>query len=137
MTDPARKAAIHVALPLSLGALSYVLLRPSALAAHVALRHFVPSVVRGSLADGLWAYALGAAISLVWSGGSRRGGFAWLGAGLALALGFEALQKLGLVRGVFDARDLAFMFVGYLLGVALTRLPPTTLTRRAETPSGT
>ena len=94
----------HVVVPLVLGVLVYVLWRPrdiwllkwldSAGLAHImdAARARAgtapPPVLLDVLPDALWAYALGAALGLVWLGGASRARAFWLvtaGAGPASA----------------------------------------------------
>ena len=101
-------AAKHVALPLALGALSYLVWR-SALPmwpSHVALWKGAPAVLRDHFADGAWGWALGGFVSIVWLGerASRRA--VWIGLAALVAAGVECLQYTHVLRGAFDPVDL-------------------------------
>jgi Na+/proline symporter len=149
----ARRAALHVVLPLAAGVLAYVLFRRSDIrlfgwlsAAGLdtvvadlrvlgkAIRPHVPVTLRGSFADGAWAYAFGAALTLVWRERATRARYAWLLAGFAVTVVIEAGQGLRVVPGVFDAADFIAMVAGYLLG-ALAAGGYTWLRRPKASPS--
>ncbi|HEY1957024.1 MAG TPA: hypothetical protein VGH28_15500 [Polyangiaceae bacterium] len=101
-------AAKHVALPLALGALSYLVWR-SALPfwpSHVALWKSAPSVLRDHFADGAWGWALGAFVSIVWLGERTPRRAAWIGVAALVAGGVECLQYAHVLRGAFDPVDL-------------------------------
>jgi hypothetical protein len=73
----------------------------------------LPGWVRGSFADGCYAFAVGA----VFADGAR----AMLALGLAVALAHEVAQGLGLAAGTFDVADLVVLAVVYVLAVRLFR----------------
>ena len=87
-------AAVTIALPLALGAASYV------------VRARLPLVVRGHFADGAWGFALGAFVALVWMNEKRSARALWLAGAASFAAILECLQYAHIVRGVFDPVDL-------------------------------
>jgi hypothetical protein len=87
-------AATTIALPLALGAASYV------------VRARLPIVLRGHFADGAWGFALGAFVALVWMNEKRSVRALWIAAAAAFAASYECLQYAHIVRGVFDPVDL-------------------------------
>jgi hypothetical protein len=87
-------AATTIALPLALGAASYV------------VRARLPIVLRGHFADGAWGFALGAFVALVWMNEKRSVRALWIAAAAAFAALYECLQYAHIVRGVFDPVDL-------------------------------
>jgi hypothetical protein len=123
--SPASRYALHVAVPVILGAAIYVLFRSPRLrvfqwldamglgttvpAARVWARPLadrLPEWLLFSAPDGLWVYGLTACLALVWRGEPGRARWAWLCVGLALGAGGELGQWMGLVPGVFDPADL-------------------------------
>lgn len=134
--------ALHVVAPIVAGALVYALCRTTQLrmfqwldavglgtlvascrkgAAGVS----VPEIVRFSLPDGLWAYSVASGLALFWRNEpSRR--FAmdraiWFSVSIALTVGVEVSQGVGLVAGTFDVADLAASTLGISLGWTLTK----------------
>ena len=87
-------AAVTIALPLALGALSYV------------VRARLPLALRGHFADGAWGFALGAFVALVWMDQKASVRAAWLAGAAAFAAIYECLQYARILRGVFDPVDL-------------------------------
>jgi hypothetical protein len=93
-------------------------------ARHAAYAHVhLPAWFRGSASDAAYAFALGALLAdAPWA-------IALLG--LVVVLGHEAAQGLGLAAGTFDARDLAVLFVSFVIAqvafrpLALSRLRST------------
>jgi hypothetical protein len=71
--------------------------------AHVHL----PAWFRGSASDAAYAFALGALLA--------DAPWAIVALGLAVVLGHETAQGLGLVAGTFDARDLVVLFVSFAI----------------------
>ncbi len=134
-----RRLALHVGLPLTLGAAIYLLLRRDDIALFRAvdalgLGHaldvvrgttrgvaaFVPRPIFGSAPDALWSYAFGAALALVWAGTKNvHDARIWLGLGFMVALAIEIAQALRWIPGVFDPVDLLAIAGGYALGVSL------------------
>ncbi len=101
-------AAKHVALPLALGVLSYVLLRGALplWPAHVAVWASAPSALRDHFADGAWGWALGGFVAVVWLDAPARVRWAWVSAAAVVAGGVECLQYAHVLRGAFDPVDL-------------------------------
>lgn len=116
----------HAALPVAAGAAVYLLWRSPRLpvfrlmealgmdAAVAAMRvraagarTHLPDAVLFALPDGLWVYALTAALALVWRGRRGWAGAACVSLGLVLGLGSEAAQALGALPGTFDWMDAA------------------------------
>jgi hypothetical protein len=87
-------ALVTIALPLGLGALSYV------------ARARLPLAIAGHFADGAWGFALGAFVALVWMNETPRARALWIACAAAFAAIWECLQYAHIVRGVFDPVDL-------------------------------
>jgi hypothetical protein len=77
------------------------------------------AVILGSLPDAAWAWAFGAALSLVWLGRPWREKLPWLGGGALLALFAEIGQAMGVVPGTFDVVDLVAIALGFAAGAML------------------
>lgn len=135
----AARIALHVALPLALGTLAYAAFRSRGGGSDVPIvgwlaragatdaaratvgRAPVPRAIAGALPDLAWAWAFGAAVSLVWRSQPARAAAPWLAAGALAAIGTEAAQGVGLVAGTFDVVDVAAIAVGYALGAVVAR----------------
>ncbi len=122
-----RRVLSWVVAPLVLGALAYFALRGPEIrlfewADAIGLAHaigairsvaapvraHVPAFVAGSLPDGAWAFAFGAALALVWKKAS-----AWMWIGAAVTASLEISQAFHLIEGVFDWMDLLAMIASY------------------------
>jgi hypothetical protein len=119
LPNNAVSAARHVALPLLVGALTYLLPRRQGM--------FGPASrpvcwLLDHLADGAWAYATGAFVTLVWTVGARRTRIAWTLVALALVLGVELAQRWHLVAGTYDPVDLAVMSLAFVAAVTITSI---------------
>jgi hypothetical protein len=131
--SPSRVARAAALVALLLGALAY-LARPTDSAAvawldragahHLAelaraLRHAVyahvqlPTWLRGSASDAAYAFALGALLA-----DAPR---SIVALGVAVVLGHELAQGLGLAAGTFDLADLAVLSLSFLLAQVLFR----------------
>lgn len=130
---PAR-VLVHVVVPLVIGTLTYAAWRSTDVRivtwmSRIAPRGVAamqgtgasraPAVILGSLPDAAWAWAFGAALSLVWLGRPWREKAAWLAAGALLALLAEVGQAVGVVPGTFDVIDLVAIAIGFGAGAAL------------------
>jgi hypothetical protein len=122
----------HVLAPLGVGAATYLVVRPHDLVAYAWLGRAGARLsslevdvgalrpVTDALPSALFAYALAAVLSLIWSGpgptprASRRG---WLAAGLVLAIGWEVGQAASLVGGHFAWGDLLATIVAFAAAV--------------------
>jgi fatty acid desaturase len=108
------RLAAHVALPLAIGVGTYLFLRPDppVAAALRAALHLGPlaSAPVGSfldvLPDAAWAYAVTATPLLVWWRGPRGARLGWTAAAVALAVGWELGQRVGVTPGGFSTEDL-------------------------------
>ena len=87
-------ASMTIALPLALGAASYV------------VRARLPLFMGAHFADGAWGFALGAFVALVWMNEKTSARATWIAAAAAFAALWECLQYAHIVRGVFDPVDL-------------------------------
>ena len=87
-------AVVTIALPLALGAASYV------------VRARLPLALGGHFADGAWGFALGAFVALVWMNERPSVRALWLAIAATFAAAWECLQYAHVVRGVFDPVDL-------------------------------
>jgi hypothetical protein len=137
-STPAR-VLVHVVVPLVIGTLAYAAWRstdvrivtwmsriaPRGVAAmHGTGASRLPAVILGSLPDAAWAWAFGAALSLVWLGRAWREKAPWLAAGAVLALLAEVGQAIGVVPGTFDAIDLVAIALGFAAGATLAGRSP-------------
>ena len=128
------RVLLHVIVPLAIGTLAYAAWRSTDVrivswmswaapggvrALHDAGPSRAPALVLGSLPDAAWAWAFGAALSLVWLGRPWREKALWLGGGAVLALFAEIGQALGVVPGTFDVLDLVAIALGYAAGATL------------------
>jgi hypothetical protein len=130
--------SLHVLLPLSLGALVYLLWRPTSLRMFVWVRvfslytfvagpravalpllPFIPSWVVYSLPGGLWTYATVAWMAIVWRDDSRPVRFVWLGIAAVIGPLSEQFQLWGILSGVFDKLDLICYSIGGLAALAI------------------
>jgi len=135
-----RRTLLHVVLPVVIGAVIYVLWRTPTLrvfhwgaalglgdlisasrafAARPSIRP--PSAMLFNVPDGLWVYSLTAAMTLLWR--HERPSltkYAWIAAGLVIAIGAELGQAAHVVRGTFDVADVASYAVAAVLAVAAT-----------------
>ena len=119
-------ALAHVVAPVAAGAGVYLLWRAPTLAGFgwaraaglggvvesartwaAGARPHVPDLVLFTLPDALWAYALTAALALVWRRARGRAGAAFVGLGAVLIVGGEAAQALGALPGTGDPADAA------------------------------
>ena len=119
----ARIVALHVALPLALGALSYVVLRDRwplipPLWRSGALWKGAPAVLRDHFADAAWGWALGGFVSWMWLGEKARRRATWLAVAALVAGGVECLQYAHVLRGAFDPVDLVVQ-VGAVVAAGL------------------
>jgi hypothetical protein len=134
-----RAIALHVVLPLILGALIYVAWRsdrvelvtwlPSSTvaAARDGARSFsLPRIVLGSAPDAAWGWSFGAALALVWRDRPGKRRRAWLVVGACVAAYAEVGQLWGLPPGTFDVIDLLSIVGAYALAafVILRRHEP-------------
>lgn len=135
-----RRFAVHVCLPVVLGAGFYLLfrspelrvfdwidglgandwiVRARILAAPAAEQ--LPLWVLFSLPDGLWVYALTAAMMMVWRGHEGSARVTWSAAGVVLAGSGEVGQVLAIVPGTFDSMDLFAIGAAFLCALWFNR----------------
>ena len=136
----ARFVALHVVLPIVVGATIYVLWRSTelriftwlslgGLAAPTAylralvapLGAILPDWFLYSLPDGLWVYAVISFMALVWRDDTRRRRALWLAAGPLLGVGWEMAQLIGMAPGTFDPADLFWYAVATGAAMGLHR----------------
>ncbi|MBK8259533.1 MAG: hypothetical protein IPK82_43605 [Polyangiaceae bacterium] len=123
-------------LPLSVGAFTYLFLRPKPAAFVVMLTRFnplesvltrarsitvrwgkaLPEAWLAVLPDVTWAFAVGATLAIFWRGKESNVRFFWWTLGAFLTVGYELGQALHWVSGTFDPRDLVAQGLGYALG---------------------
>ena len=135
-----RDDALHVTVPVLLGGLIYVAFRsPEHLLfqwAHAArldglvaaLREICGSIrpssewLLFSLPDGLWLYGFACFMHVTWRGnGVEACGWRWLP--LALALGSETAQGLGILQGTFDPADVVTYLAAFAVAAMRTPQP--------------
>jgi hypothetical protein len=131
-----RLAVIEVLGALIAGSLLYMLARPRGLiafgwfaavglgdalakvrAAVLPFTTALPSFVRFSVPDGLWAFAFTRAMILVWSGTWSRASAPWILLAPMVAIGSELGQGLRIVPGTFDVVDLLSVTLGSALAL--------------------
>jgi hypothetical protein len=115
-------AAIHVALPLLLGAASYIALRSwvPLVGAHAPLWPDAPAMLRDHFADAAWGWALGAFVAVMWRGERLAHRLLWTLAAIIVAAAVELVQSRG-GWGAFDRVDLvvqtgAVVVAGVVIG---------------------
>jgi hypothetical protein len=137
-----RRVMIHVVGPVAAGAAIYLLFRTphllvfswtraAGLAGMLAsARHSLSPVAAAmpewmlySAPDGLWVYALTAAMLAVWRGDRSPGRYPWIAAGVVLGAGGELGQLAGFVPGTFDIADLLFSVAAFAAALYLVRKP--------------
>ncbi len=118
---------LHVVLPTAVGATIYLLFRTTSLLVFHWLQtlHLLPLVMAArqlcseirlpewllySLPDGLWVYAVTSWMILIWS---RRPPLPWLLIGVALGVGGELGQAVGMVSGTYQHLDMIFYLLGF------------------------
>lgn len=119
----ARRVLLHVCGPLVLGALTYV-----GGSAHLLPRP--PAWALGHTADALWAYAVGAFVTLLWRDGPERPRRAWTLVAFATVVLAEVGQRFGWVPGTFDPIDLLVTSAAFGLALLVTSPSPFLARRR-------
>jgi hypothetical protein len=74
----------------------------------------IPAVVRYYLPDGLWAYAFGSCMLIVWD---RKIKWAWMIAAMAVSIVYEICQYYHLIPGVGELRDVMTYFLFFSLAL--------------------
>jgi len=111
--------------PLTLGALTYL--------RAFAVRGFLPrppAWLFGHTADALWAYAVGAFVTLLWREGPERPRRAWTLAAYATVVLAEVGQRFGWLPGTFDPIDLIVTSAAFGFAVLVTSSSSPFLSRR-------
>lgn len=85
------------------------------------MRPYFPDWVIFSLPNGLWSFSYALIISYMWVGKNSKVKYFWLSSIPLLCLGYEVLQLLGVIGGVFCYIDLTFCFFGMLGGFYLSK----------------
>ncbi len=115
----------HVGLPLISGVAVYLTCRatlPSSLAWFPyggRLLERMPATLSYVLPDFLWAYALTAALLLIWSGGSGRARYGWVVVAALIAVALELAQAAGILPGTYAGEDVLSSLAGCGLAVVL------------------
>lgn len=100
---------LQVVVPVFIGMLVYMLLRPELLFEG----YSVPGWIKYNLPDGLWTFALSSFLYLVWGKERENGVVLWLFSPLAVSFSFELAQlKFG---GTFDWWDILSYTIGYAI----------------------
>lgn len=103
--------------------------RPSTLAAEMVSLPIIPiidlpempSFFTYSLSDGLWAFALGLVILIIWEFRLTRTSLWWYGLAFIMALTFELLQLLQQIPGVYDHNDMVAMIIGFSIPLFISQ----------------
>lgn len=110
--------------PLALGALTYLGAPGLRLLPHP------PGWLLGHTADALWAYAVGAFVTLLWREGPERPRRAWTLAAYATVVLAEVGQRFGWLPGTFDPIDLLATSAAFGFAVLVTSSSPFLARRR-------
>ncbi len=141
---------LHFGLPISGGALIYILFRPMQIIvfqlldllgfesqivkarALVDISKHLPDWVVYSLPGGFWAYSFMFFISFIWGDKKRLGKNVFTLLVVVLALGSELGQLFGVVPGTFCLADIATYAIGLLLGYIYgSKYPNENITKRS------
>lgn len=82
----------------------------------------IPAFLIMSAPFALWVLSYMLLIESVWGPAKSRGKLLWKWSLPSAAIGSEALQACGLLRGTFDANDLAALIAAALVGTLIPRL---------------
>jgi hypothetical protein len=136
-----RTAALHIALPLFIGGMTYITWRSDSLLMfswfeYLGLgevvsdwRSFAAPIKRSlpdwfifSLPNGLWTYSFMVAMTVLW--GTESSNFKWLYLFLApiCSVGAEAGQLIGLVPGTFSVEDFGCCLIACICGYFINRV---------------
>ncbi len=77
----------------------------------------IPEWAVYSLPNGLWAFSYAFTITIIWWGRWSIVSYLWLGSIPALGLGYELLQLMGVIRGVFCWQDSIMCIIGVCGGI--------------------
>jgi hypothetical protein len=125
-------------LPVILGGLIYIVLRPNSILFYSWLEYFhVYSIIHKirlnlssyyllfpnwfiySMPNGLWAFSYSAIICQLWFKRSEGIKFFWFTTIPIVCIGYEVMQYLGVIKGTFCLIDLSFCFLGIVLGLTM------------------
>ncbi|HEX5727142.1 MAG TPA: hypothetical protein VFX98_16815 [Longimicrobiaceae bacterium] len=87
-------------------------------------RESLPDLLLFSLPDALWAYALTAALALVWRARRGAAALAWVSLGAVLGVGSELGQLARAVPGTFDPADAVLCALAAALAYVLVYRSP-------------
>ncbi|MBU4185806.1 MAG: hypothetical protein KKI12_10045 [Proteobacteria bacterium] len=133
--------AVHVFLPVCVGAFIYILFRKESLTVFLwfdkvslldtvmSLRDVVigfkdkmPIIILYSLPDGIWVYSATYLMLIIWKGNMKNiTALFWISAPLFLSIETELLQSIHIVQGSFCLYDMAFYIIGFILPVTIFR----------------
>jgi hypothetical protein len=115
---------LHVALPLALGAASYIVFRSP-------LWSTAPHALRDHFADVAWGWSLGGFVSVMWLDQKRSHRVAWTLAAALVAASYECLQNTHIVAGRFDRVDLVAQTLAVLVAALIVGGKTWTTSREA------
>lgn len=118
-----QKYAVHVVLPFILGCCLCGIGRPLStliigdLLQLKTIKAIVrlPEWVTYNLPDGLWLYSFLMWLIMTWQGQKSFEAYVWFLIFIVLAFGSEVLQKLSLLSGTYDTRDVLAYFIALFL----------------------
>jgi len=119
------KYLFHVAIPLFVGFMIYLLSRANDIIAYKWIPiqfsfkklSWLPYWVKYNLPDGLWLYALTTLMILLWKRKINIHSSGWIFSGFIIAVITEFGQKYGYVPGTFDWMDLVFYLIAMFLAI--------------------
>jgi len=129
----ARIAALHVALPLALGAASYVVFRSwvplysAHWGAHAALWPNAPRALSDHFADAAWGWSLGGFVMVVWFDQERAHRVAWTFVAASVAAAYEIF-----LGGRFDRVDLVAQTLAVIVAAGIIGGKTWTTSREAR-----
>ncbi len=96
----------------------------------------IPAIVRYYVPDGLWAYAFGSCMLIVWE---RKIHWGWLGGAMMVSVGYELCQYYHFIPGIGEVQDvltyLFFFSLALLSNAFFKRLLYTKTIRHEQTPA--
>lgn len=133
--------ALHVLLPICIGAFIYILFRKESLTVFLWLdkaslsgtvmilrdaiagyKDKMPALVLYSLPDGIWVYSATSLMLIIWKENWKHiMVLPWILIPLFLSIGAELLQLVHVVEGSFCLYDMAFYLIGFISPVIMFR----------------
>jgi len=133
-----KKIILHTFLPLFIGGVIYLLIRPANFLIHsiveeswllpsistirqasISFSSSLPNIIVYSLPDGLWVYSFTATIFYVWNFKINNWSLLFSSVPVILGIGSELGQFFKIVPGTFDFIDIIFYLFGFILSISI------------------